>query len=160
MAVEAPLSKYKKTNLKIAVAVLIGLAVIFGYDGYLSKYEWSKRRGFYDKHVTENNGVPDSTMVFNQKSPPFFLGAAVIAAVYLAVIKGGKVTADEKALMAGGKNIHYDSIQSIDKTHFASKGYFVITYKDARGRDARLKLSDRSYDNLSAVLDELIAKIS
>jgi hypothetical protein len=160
MAVEAPLSKYKKTNLKIAVAVLIGLAVIFGYDGYLSKYEWSKRRGFYDKHVTDNNGVPDGTMNFNRKSPPFFLAAAIIAAAYLAAIKSSKVVADGQSLKTCRQNIDYDSIESIDKTHFESKGFFVITYKDKQGREARLKLSDRNFDNLSAILDELIAKIS
>lgn len=160
MAIEAPLSKYKKNNFRYSILVLVGFAVIFGYDGYLSKYEWSKRRKFYDEHVTDNNGVPDSTMVFNQKSPLFFLGAAVITAVYLSVIKGRKVVADEGLLRVGRQTVAYNSIEKIDKTHFESKGYFVITYKDNRGKEARLKLSDRSYENLSAVLDELIARIS
>ena len=69
-------------------------------------------------------------------------------------------TRGENSLVAGKLEIAYDSIQKIDKTHFDSKGYFIITYKDYQGVDADLRVSDRTYDNLSAVLDELIGKIS
>ena len=54
MAIEAPLSKYRRTNLKIYIAACLGIVVVFGYDGYLSKYPWSQRRGFYEEH----NWVP------------------------------------------------------------------------------------------------------
>jgi hypothetical protein len=50
MAIEAPLSKFKKTNLAIYILVCVIVAVWFGYDGYFSKYEWSHRRSFYEKH--------------------------------------------------------------------------------------------------------------
>ena len=56
------------------------------------------------------------------------------------------------------EKIAYDSIEKIDKTNFKSKGYFVITYKDQSGREVNRKLSDRTYDNLEAVLNEVVVK--
>ena len=152
MAIEAPLSKHKKNNFRIGIVVLVGLAIWFAYDGYRSEE-------FIKKH-TDQNGKPDSTLVFNRKAPPYLVGAAVLLGVYLFAIKDKKVVADESSLIVGKRQIAYDSIEKIDKTHFDSKGYFVITYKDYQGVDASLTLSDRIYDNLSTVLDELVAKIS
>jgi hypothetical protein len=152
MAIEAPLSKHKKNNFRIGIVVLVGLAIWFAYDGYRSE-EFIKRH-------TDQNGKPDSTLAFNRKAPPYLVGAAVLLGVYLFAIKDKKVVADESSLIVGKRQIAYDSIEKIDKTHFDSKGYFVITYKDYQGVDASLTLSDRIYDNLSTVLDELVAKIS
>ncbi len=152
MTIEAPLSKYKKTNLKIFIVVLIGLAIWFAYDGYFNKK-------FEEKH-NDSEGNPDSTMVFNRNSPPFFVGGAVLLGVYLLVIKDRKVIADEKNITVGKRVFAYDSVQKIDKTHFDSKGYFIVTYKDDAGGRKQLKLSNRTYDNLNAVLDELVAKIT
>jgi len=159
MAITAPLSKYKKNNALIVVAICIGLAVIFAYDGYLSKYEWSLRRSFYDKHMKD--GIPSSTMNFNRKSPPFFLGAAVLAVIYFSAIRNKKLVADGNELIINGKDrIPYDSIEKIDKTFFDSKGYFVISYKKNENQESELRISDKTYDNLQAVLDELVATIS
>ena len=152
MAIEAPLSKHKKNNFRIGIVVLVGLAIWFAYDGYRSEE-------FIKKH-TDQNGKPDSTLVFNRKAPPYLVGAAVLLGVYLFAIKDKKVVADESSLIIGKRQIAYDSIEKIDKTHFDSKGYFVITYKDCQGADTSLTLSDRIYDNLSVVMDELVAKIS
>ena len=76
MAIEAPVSKFKKNNILIYMVICIILAVVFGYDGYLSKYNWSHRRSFYEEHVKD--GKPDDDMIFNMYSPPFFLVGAVI----------------------------------------------------------------------------------
>jgi len=153
MAIEAPLSKHKKTNLKIYIIVCLVLAIWFGYDGYFSDK-------FREEH-TDDNGIPDGVLVFNQKSPPFFAGAAVLLGVYLFAIKSKKVIADENELIISAKErVAYDSIQKIDKTHFGSKGYFIITYKGKNGVEIDRKLNDRMYDNLAAILDELVAKIS
>ncbi len=152
MAIEAPLSKHKRNNFIIGIVVLSGLAIWFAYDGYFSE-------AFAQKHKNQD-GTPDSTLVFNRKSPPYLLGAAFILGVCLFVIKDKKVVADENSLVAGKLQIAYDSIQKIDKTHFDSKGCFTITYKDYQGVDTALKLSDRTYDNLPEVLDHLIAEIS
>jgi hypothetical protein len=161
MAIEAPVSKFAKTNIKIYIAVCVAAAVIFAYDGYLSKYNWSGRYSFYKEHVLDNDDIPDQTMNFNRKSPPFFAGAAVLFAVYLFVIKNNKLIANENELIfSTKKRIPYDSIQKIDKTYFNKKGFFVITYKDEHGKEIDRKISDRKYDNLAAILDHLVAKIS
>ncbi len=161
MAVEAPISRYKKNNLRILIVLCVVAATIFAYDGYLSKYKWSKRYSFYKENVIDNNGKPTSTMNFNRKSPLFFIGTAVLLGAYLFAIKNKKIIAAENELVVSNKEyIPYDFIEKIDKTHFDSKGYFVITYKNKNGNQVSCKLSDRIYDNLSAVIDELVAKIS
>ena len=165
MAIEAPVSKFKRGNLKVYIVVCIIFAIWFGYDGYLSKYKWSMRYSFYEEHVLKNDGKPDSTLVFNQKSPPFFIGAAVLLAGYLFVIGGKKLVAEDNELVfsvrfGNKEKISYDSIQKIDKTYFDSKGYFIITYKDKEGKEANSKISDRTYDNTAAILEHLAAKIS
>jgi len=159
MGIEAPISKFKKNGLILWMVVCIGVAIIFAYDGYLSKYEWSLRHSFYEKHVED--GQPDDTMVFNQKSPPIFIAVAVLFGVKLYLIRNKKLIADENELIISDKErISYDSIQAIDKTYFKSKGRFVITYKDKNGREANRKISDRQYDNLEPILDHLVAQIT
>ena len=161
MAIEAPISKFKKTNFKIFLGICIAIAIIFAYDGYLSKYKWSGRYSFYKEQVLDNDGKPTPTMNFNRKSPPFFLAGAVIFAVVLYLLKDKKLIADENELVISDKKrISYDSIQQINKTYFEKKGFFVITYKDKGEGEVRLRLSDRKYDNLPAVLELLVAKIS
>jgi len=159
MAIEAPLGKYKKNNLKIYIAVCVILAVVFAYDGYLSEYEWSHRHSFYEKHVKD--GQPDDTMIFNQKAPIFLGVAAVALGIRLWAIRNRKLIADENELVVSDRQkIPYDSIEKIDKTLFEKKGLFVITYKDKKGGEADLRLSEKTYDNLAAVLDHVVAKIS
>lgn len=229
MAIEAPLSRYKKSNYKIWMAGLIGLTVIFAYDGYLSEYSWSHRRSFYEEHtrkplgelptsLTEgldagpispdlsgefekvgvslssdatvsvsqadlqwdiNDGAetytivkdqdkaelfkvePDGIMLFNRLSPPVFVAMAVVLTVLYRRSKNGRVTAEENELIVNGKRrIPYDAIQKIDKTHFERKGFFTIVYQlDGRG-ETKLRLSDRQYDNLKAILDHLVDQIT
>lgn len=161
MAIEAPISKYRRTNFIIYIGVCVIVAIIFGYDGYLSKYKWSGRYSFYKEHVLDNDGKPNSIMVFNQKSPPFFIGAAVLFGVYYLMIRNDKLIADENELIISGrKKIPYDSIEKINKTYFDKKGFFVITYKNESGREVSRKISDKRYGNLKAILDHLVAKIS
>ena len=160
MAIEAPISKHKKTNFKIYIAACIIISVIFGYDGYLSKYEWSRRRSFYEKHIKD--GRPDETMLFNQITPIVLAAAAVGLAARFRALKDKKLLADENELVISDREkISYDSIQKIDKTHFdPTKGYFVVTYKNKDGREVNRKIDSRTYDGLAAVLDELVAKIT
>ena len=161
MAIEAPISKHKKTNLKIYIGACILAAVVFAYDGYLSKYKWSKRYSFYKEHVLDNNGKPTATMNFNRKSPPVFASGAILLAAYLLAIRNRKLIAEESELVVSAKKrIPYQSMEKIDKTYFDSKGFFIVTYKDESGRQVNLKLSDRTYDNLGAVLEKLVAEIS
>jgi len=123
------------------------------YDGYFNE-EW------IEEH-SDVEGNPEAYLVFNRVAPPFFVAAAVLFGVYLYMIGKQKIIADENSLIINGKEeIPYDSMEKINKTYFDSKGYFIITYKDKEGAEVDRKVSDRTYDNLSAVLDELVAKIS
>ena len=153
MAVEAPISKFKKNNLIIYIVFCIGIAIWCAYDGYFND-KWIA------KH-TDTDGNPQPYLVFNKNAPPYFIGAAVLLGVYLYTIRNKKIIADENELIISKKEkISYVSIQKIDKTHFKKKGRFVITYKNKCGKDVNRKLSDRNYDNLEAILDKLVAKIS
>jgi hypothetical protein len=150
MAIEAPLSKYKKNNTLIIAAILIGVGAWFAYDGY-------KNPDFIKKHTVD--GVADSTLNFNRKAPPFMIGVGILLGIYFVVIKGKKIVADENELIAGSTTVSYDSIEKINKTHFDKKGFFIVTYSQG-GQNKELKLSDRTYDNLGAVLDQIVSKIS
>ena len=159
MAIEAPVSKFRKNNLKIYIAACIVFAVVFAYDGYLSKYQWSHRSSFYEKHVKD--GQPDDTIIFNQIAPIFLFLLAAVLMGRLLTLKNKKLLADENELVIADKEkIPYDSILKIDKTSFDSKGFLIITYKNKDGSEVNRKISDRAYDNLAAVLDKLVAKIS
>ena len=152
MAIEAPVSKYRKTNLKIYIAACVVITIWLGYDGYLNKK-------FIEKNTED--GKPNGTLVFNQKAPPFVAGAAVLLSLYLLTIRNKKLIADENELVLSEKEkISYGSIETIDKTNFKPKGYFVITYKDKNGREMKCRISDKEYGNLEAVLDHLVAQIS
>lgn len=153
MALEAPLSKYKRNNFIIYIAVCIGAALWFAYDGYLNQ-------SFIEANTTEQD-APNGTLAFNRKAPPFLIGGAALLAGYYYFIRGRRLVAGEDALvMADGERIPYDSIEQIDKTHFEQKGFFTITYKNADGKLARRKLNGRAYDNLRPMLDHLVAQIS
>ena len=153
MAVEAPLSKYKRNSLLIGIVACLGMALWFAYDGGFNKE-------FIAKHTTQQ-GQPDSTLAFNQKSPPFFLAGAVLIGVYWCAVRNRKLVAAEDALVIAGKRrIPYDTIEKIDKTYFETKGLFTITYRTEGGKLIQYKLSDRQYDNLKPILDHLVAQIT
>jgi hypothetical protein len=153
MTVEATFSKYKRNNFLIGIAICILLAAWFAYDGYFNEEFKSKN--------TNDNGRPNSTLVINQKSPPFFLGAAIVLGAWLYAVKDRKIVAAENEIALGENDkIPYSSIEKIDKTYFDSKGYFIITCRKQDGSRFDRKISNRTYDNLTAVLDETVAKIS
>ncbi len=155
MAIEAPVSKYTRTNLLIYTAVLILMGGWFAYDGYFNQ-------SFIEKHTKEVDGEqrPDSTLKFNRNSPPFFFAGAVILAVYFFMMKGRKVVADDEKLRLPGKEIPYDSIEAINKTHFDDRGFFEVIYRDADGQEQTERLSRKKYDDIQSVLDHLVSKIS
>jgi hypothetical protein len=159
MAIEASYSKYNKTNFKIGIVLCIVAAIIFAYDGYLSKYEWSLRRSFYEEHVKD--GKPDGDMVFNQKSPFALVSLAVVLTALFLARKNKRLLADENELIISAKEkISYDSIQKINKTYFDKKGIFIITYKNQDGSEVNRRLNSKTYENLAAILDHLVSKIS
>ena len=101
MAIEAPISRYKNNNSKIAIFACVVFAIIFAYDGYLSRYEWSLRRSFYEKHVKD--GKPDDTMIFNRTVPFCLVAIAALLALRLRAIKNKKLLADENELSINNK---------------------------------------------------------
>ena len=152
MALVAPISKYKIKTFLIYMAVMVGFGAYCYYDGHYNQ-------SFIDKHTVD--GKPDGTMVFNLKAPAYLVGVAALIGVYLLVIRNKKVVADDNALVIDGKtSIPYDTVQKIDKTNFDEKGHFTFTYKTPDGKEVDRKISDRNYDNLKAILDHLVAKIS
>jgi hypothetical protein len=151
MPIVAPISKYKKTNCLIYSFICLILALWFGYDGYINK-------SFIQKHSNED-GSANPTLIFNQKSPPFFAGAAVLLFIYFLTIKNKKLIADENELKLSDKKIPYDAIEKIDKTYFDSKGRFTITYSQ-NNRQCDYTFSSQKYDNLKEILDTLVKKIS
>jgi hypothetical protein len=146
MAIEAPVSRYKTNTLLIGIAICVGLSLWCAYDGYLSKT-------FKDAHP--------EWWVTNRAAPFFLLPIAAVLAVRWYAIRDRKLIANDSELVFPGKaRIAYDAIESIDKTYFDNKGFFTIFYKQAGGPETKRKLSDRDYDNLPALLDHLIAKIT
>ena len=153
MAIEAPVSKFRKNNLIIWMIVCLGFAGYCIYDGY-----------FNDKFIKKNtdaNGNPNSTLVFNQKSPIFLIAGAVLLGIYFFAIRNSKIIAEQDELVINGREkIAYESIQKINKTYFDKKGLFTITYKDKNNSEIDIKISNRKYDNIEAILEHLVAKIT
>ena len=140
--------------------MLLAFAVYFAYDGFLSQYKWSKRYNFYEKHFIRNGGKPDTTMIFNRYSPPFLLAGAVAVAIYAWTVRNKKIIADDEAIIFSEKDkILYNSIEGI-KDNYKSKGFFVIEYKSSDGQKSQRKISNRNWDNLDAVLELLVSKIT
>lgn len=160
MAVEAPYSKFSIKGFKLYILVCLIAAGWFAYDGYFSEYEGSPNHKFYKEHVIENEGVPDSTMVFNRKAPPVLLLIAIIFSVRWYLVKNVKLVADDNGINTGKEVITYDSIEKIDKTHFDAKSYFIVTYKNKDGKEKDITFSHKTYDNLAEMLELLVAKIS
>lgn len=152
MAIEAGVSSYKKNRLKMFIVAALALAAWCIYDGYYNQ-KW------IDKY-TNPDGSPKTYLVFNHRAPYFLVPGAVLLGIYLASIVGKKVVADDEKLIIEGKEINYDSIVSLDKTYFESKGYFVLTYTTSQGSQAKKKVSDLKYDNLTPILEQVVSKIS
>jgi hypothetical protein len=153
MAVEAPYSRYRRTNCILYIILLLGLGIWCAYDGYYNE-------AWIQKH-TNPDGSPKAYLIVNRQAP-YYTGAAVVAiAVFWFSVRNKKLIADENELIISEKErIPYSSIQQIDKTHFESKGFFIIGYKDRDGKDAIKALSYKKYDNLKAVLELLVTKIT
>jgi hypothetical protein len=152
MAIMAPISKYKIKTYIIWIVALIALAAYCIYDGYFNQ-------AFKEKHIID--GKPDVTMTANQQAPIYIAVIAVMLGGYAFIIRNRKIAAEDNALVINGKTtIPYDSVEKIDKTDFDKKGHFTFTYKTPDGKEIDCKISDRDYDNVKAILDHLVAKIS
>jgi len=75
MPVEAPVSKFRKTNLKIYIAVCIAFVIWCVYDAHFNET-------FREKY-TDADGKPMGWLVVNQKAPPYLAGVALLLVGYL-----------------------------------------------------------------------------
>lgn len=155
MSIEAPLSKYKRQNYWIIIAVLIGGSIWCVYDGYFNE-KFAKENMRTNEAGEEIQG---EWLIVNRNAPPFMVAGAIIAALRFFMVKDRKVVATETSLLTGKTEIPFKSIERINKTFFDKKGYFIVTYKEG-DKEIDVKLSDRSYDNMPAILDELVRQIS
>ncbi len=153
MAIEASYSKHRKTNCILYIIVLLGVAGWCVYDGYFNE-EWIQDH-------TNEDGTPHGYLTLNRQAPYYLVGMSVLIAIFWLTIRNQKIIADENELIINEKEkIPYDSIQQLDKTHFDSKGFFIITYKTPDGNDALKALSYKKYDNLKELLEHLVSKIT
>ncbi len=121
MAIEARISKFKRNGLIIWMVACIAVAAYCAYDGYFNEKFKAK--------YTNEDGTPKSTLVFNQKSPPYFIGAGLLLGAYWFAIRNKKLIADENELVINDKErISYDSIQQINKTHFMMDQKDLLRY--------------------------------
>ena len=148
MAVEASASKFRRNNGFIFAAVCIVGALWFGYDGWFGSY--------HDTELENNAGKPTVNLLFNQYVPIPLAAAAGYFLVTSLVASSRKLAADENGLVINGKKtLRYAEMKSIDKRRFEKEGHFTIEYEQA-GKVERLKLSDRKWDNLGVLLDEVV----
>ena len=148
MAVVATGSRHtQNTNYIIAIiCILVGL--YFFYDGWFGKYR--------EKELEENDGQPTYDLYINQYAIIPLAAIAAFFAISGLRIKSRKITADEAGLeCADGLKIAYASIKQIDKRFFEKEGHFTLEY-DLGSESKKLKLTDRSYDNLGLLLDEIV----
>ncbi len=151
LVIEAPISRYTRNSLVIGMIFLVGFGVYCIYDGYYNK-------AFIDEHTED--GKPNATLLFNQKSPPVLFAVAALLAGRWAYIRKRKVVAADTELVINDRvHIPYDTIQQIDKTLFKRKGIFTVTYSQG-GKEHHQKFNESAYDNMEAILDHLVAQIS
>jgi len=137
----------RNTNYIIAVVcILVGL--YFFYDGWIGNYRL--------KELEENDNKPTISLYINQYA---IIPLAVIA-VYFALaakrLNAKRIEADDTALsFSHGLKIPYNSIQQIDKRFFEKEGHFTLEY-EVGSEAKKLKLTDRTYDKLGLLLDEIV----
>jgi len=152
MAIEATGSKYGvKSGIMIAIACL-AFGVYCLYDGWINeKYQ--------EEHTDSQTGEPKFDLMFNRVYGPVACGAAGLYFLIGAIrLKAKKIIADENGLtFSNGKTISYAGMKKIDKTPLEKKGYFSIEYEQGQATKT-LKLTDRQYDNLGLLLDEIIRR--
>jgi hypothetical protein len=150
MAVEATGSKYKQKTGYILAVMFLAFAAYCLYDGWYSQ-------DFIRKHTVD--GRPDINLQANRIWIPALLALAAIYEIATSLrLAAKRITLDDRGLTLSGQTpIPCDQITYIDKRFFQSEGHFTIGYNDPRGSQ-KLKLSDRNYDNLVPLFDELVKR--
>lgn len=137
----------QNTNYIIAVACIL-FACWFLYDGWFNE-------DFIKEQEEKNEYL---TIRLNQYYVPIgCAGAAVFFVLSAYRLKSRKITAGQSDLeFSDGLKIAYNDIQQIDKRFFKKEGHFTVHYKEDSGEDKKIKLTDRTYDGLGLLLDEIV----
>ena len=148
MAVEATGSTFSRnTRIYLAVICFAG-AVWFGYDGWFGEYK--------DKELEKNDGQPSVNLYVNRYAPIPLALVALFSLITGLKVTSKKIVADDQGLTIDDeKIIPYSDMKKIDKTKFDKAGYFLIEYEEAQTL-REVKISDRQYNNLGLILDEII----
>ena len=73
-------------------------------------------------------------------------------------LKSRTITATEDGLeFSDGQKIPYTNVKQIDKRFFDKEGRFTLDYEQG-SESKKLKLSDRTYDSLGLLLDEIVRR--
>ena len=148
----AKYSSYRLGNIKIAVAVLLGISVWCVYDGYYNQK-------FIEKH-TIAEGKADDTLIFHRYFAYFGVPGAIAAAGAYMVLRKKQLTAgDDGLILDNGDKILYKAIEELDHTDYDLDGKFKITYI-CSGSEKAIFLTNKKWDGLDKVLECLISKIS
>jgi len=150
MAVVATGSKFRRNNGFIVVAFCLLAGLWFGYDGWVGDY--------HDEELAKGGGRATPNLLFNQYAPiPLALVAAYFLVSALRVSSQKIVAADDGLVLPGGSRIPYSGIRRIDRRFFEKEGHFTLEYNEGQA-NKHVKFSDRKYDNLGLLLDELVRR--
>lgn len=152
MDIIAKYSSYRLGNLKIAVAVLLGLSVWCVYDGYFNQK-------FIDKHTTVEGKADDTLICHKYFAYIGVPGAAAVLAVFAVKRKKQIIAKNDCLVLEDGSSIAYKSIEELDQTDYDIDGKFKLTYISG-GNEKSVVFSNKNWDGLDKLLDFLITKIS
>jgi hypothetical protein len=151
MAVEATGSQFARKNAIIFFVVSLGIGLYFFHDGWLGWFG-----GYMQKQLDEGGGKPTLDLQFNRYAPFVLWIVSVYSLIGYIRIPKRRLVADDTGLTVQDQPaIPYTSITHIDNRQFKKSGYFLVGVNDG-GQKKELKFSDRKYDNLGLLLDELI----
>ena len=147
MAIIAPGSRRSRTNWIITAALCGGMGLWFAYDGWLNKK-------YQEKETIDGKMTPN--LVFNRYIP-FPLGLYVLYCFFAATrVKTKRIVLDEKGLCLENQTpIPIEHISYIDNRYFKEDGVFIVGSTND-GKTKKIKITDRKYDNLAELLEELI----
>jgi hypothetical protein len=147
MAVEATGSKYKQKTGYILAFMFLAFAAYCLYDGWFNQQ-------YIQKHISDTINLQANRIWI----PVILTVAAIYEIVISFRLASKRITLDDRGLTLSGQTpIPCDEITYIDKRFFQSEGHFTVGYNSPQGVQ-KLKLSDRNYDNLVPLFDELVKR--
>jgi len=147
MSVKAIGSKYAKNTSYLYVLICMVMGLWFCYDGWFGEYRATE--------LAKNDGMPTPNLYANQ----YLIIPLTLISIwfYISALKVGKLVAEatsEGLIINNNPLIAYTDFVHIED-RFKTKGVVIIAYM-SDGVQNEVKLSDRQYDQLGLLRDELI----